>query len=68
MAADIHISFHGIDASPAAEAQVRHRMTGLEQFPDRISAGRVVIERTGQQHRQGSLFRTRIDLTCRRAT
>jgi hypothetical protein len=37
MTADLHISFRGMDPSPAAEAQMRRRADERGQFSDRIS-------------------------------
>jgi putative sigma-54 modulation protein len=39
------ISFHGLDTSEAVETRVREKIAKLEQFFDRITACRVVIER-----------------------
>lgn len=63
MTADLQISFRGMDPSPAAEAQVRHRADELEQFSDRISACRVVLEVVDRHHQHGRIYRARVDLT-----
>lgn len=63
MAVDLHISFRGMEPSPAAEARVRHRVEELEQFSDRISSCRVVLEATDRHHRQGRIYHVRVDLT-----
>lgn len=63
MALDLHISFHGMEPSPAVEALVRRRVDELEQFSDRISACRVVLETLDRHHRQGRIYHARVDLT-----
>jgi cold shock CspA family protein/ribosome-associated translation inhibitor RaiA len=63
MAVDLHISFRGMETSPAAEAQVRHRVDELEQFSDRISACRVVLEAIDRHHQHGRIYHARVDLT-----
>lgn len=63
MAVDFHISFRGMEPSPAAEAQVRRRVEELEQFSDRISACRVVLEAVDRHHQHGRIYHARVDLT-----
>jgi cold shock CspA family protein/ribosome-associated translation inhibitor RaiA len=63
MAMDLHISFRGMEPSPAAEAQVRRRVEELEQFSDRISACRVVLEAADRHHQHGRIYHVRVDLT-----
>ena len=63
MAMDFHISFRGMEPSPTAEAQVRRRVDELEQFSDRISACRVVLEAVGRHHQHGRIYHARVDLT-----
>lgn len=63
MTADVHISFRGMETSPAAEAQVRRLVDELEQFSDRISACRVVLEAADRHHRHGRIYKVRVDLT-----
>lgn len=63
MAVDLHISFRGMEPSPAAEAQVRRRVHELEQFSDRISACRVVLEANDRHHQHGRIYHARVDLT-----
>ena len=41
----VQISFHGLDKSDAVETRIREKVTKLEQFFDRITACRVVVER-----------------------
>jgi cold shock CspA family protein/ribosome-associated translation inhibitor RaiA len=63
MAMDVDISFRGMEPSPAAETQARRLVAELEQFSDRVSACRVVLEAGDRRHRQGGIFHVRIDLT-----
>lgn len=63
MAADVHISFRGMEPSPAAEDQVRRRADELEQFSDRITACRVVLEAADRHHQHGRIYKVRVDLT-----
>ncbi|MGA3000792.1 MAG: HPF/RaiA family ribosome-associated protein [Acetobacteraceae bacterium] len=60
---DVQISFRGMEPSPAAEAQVQGRVDELEQFSDRISACRVVLETGDRHHRHGRIYHVRVDLT-----
>jgi ribosomal subunit interface protein len=49
-------------STPAIEAAIREKAAKLEQFYDRITSVRVVIETPHRQHRKGKLFHVRIDL------
>jgi putative sigma-54 modulation protein len=46
----VQIAFHGIDKSDAVEAKIRERVDKLEQFSDRITACRVVVESHHKSH------------------
>jgi len=59
---DVQISFRGMQTSPAAEAQVRHRAEELAQFSDRISACHVVLEAADRHHQHGRIYHARVDL------
>jgi ribosomal subunit interface protein len=48
--------------SPAIENAIREKAAKLEEFFDRITSARVVVETPHRQHRQGKLFHVRIDL------
>ena len=62
MALPLQITFRHMDPSPALEARIRRRAAELDQFRDRVTACRVVVER-GRKHRhQGQLFDVRVDL------
>jgi ribosome-associated translation inhibitor RaiA len=52
-----------MDPSPALEARIRQRAEALDQFFDRITSCRVVVECGNNRHQQGNLFEVRVDLT-----
>ena len=56
------ISFRDVHPSAAVEADIREKADKLEEFFDRITSLRVVVERPHRRHRQGELFHVRIDL------
>ncbi len=45
MQVPVQISFHGIDKSDAVETRIREKVAKLEQFFDRITGCRVVVEK-----------------------
>ena len=59
----LQITFRHMDPSVALEARIRRRAEELDQFYDRITACRVVVECLNRRHQQGNLFEVRIDLT-----
>ena len=63
MAFPLQIAFRNMDASTAAEALVRQRTAELEQYSDRISGCRVVLDCVHPQNPLGRLYTVRIDLT-----
>ncbi|MBN8873981.1 MAG: ribosome-associated translation inhibitor RaiA [Rhodospirillales bacterium] len=63
MAADVRISFRGMESSPAVEAQVQRRLAELEQVSDRISACRVTLEMGHRHHRHGNIYHVHVDLS-----
>ncbi len=58
----LQITFRHMDPSPAIEARIRERAEELDQFFDRITSCRVVVECQNPRHQQGNLFEVRIDL------
>jgi ribosome-associated translation inhibitor RaiA/cold shock CspA family protein len=58
----LQITFRHMDPSPALEARIRQRAGELDQFFDRITAVRVVVECQNPRHHQGNVFEVRIDL------
>jgi cold shock CspA family protein/ribosome-associated translation inhibitor RaiA len=59
----LQITFRHMDPSPALEARIRQRAEELDQFFDRITSCRVVVECRHPRHQQGKLFEVRVDLT-----
>lgn len=62
MPATVQIAFHGMDTSPAMEAQVRRRIDELAHFSDRIVACKVALEATQRRQRHGKIYRVRVEL------
>jgi len=62
MQVPLQVSFRNMPPSPAVEADIREKATKLEEFYDRITSVRVVVETPHRQHRQGKLFHVRIDV------
>src|SRR5262245_61856047 len=62
MQVPLQVSFRNMPPSPAVEADIREKAAKLEEFYDRITSVRVVVETPHRQHRQGKLFHVRIDL------
>jgi ribosomal subunit interface protein len=62
MQVPLQVSFRNTPPSPAIEAAIREKAAKLEEFFDRITSARVVVETPHRQHRQGKLFHVRIDL------
>jgi ribosomal subunit interface protein len=56
------ISFRDVQPSAAIEADIREKADKLEEFFDRITSLRVVVEQPHRRHRHGGLFHVRIDL------
>lgn len=59
----LQISFRDFDRSEAVEERVREKVAKLEQYYDRITSCRVVIEAPHRQHHKGKLYHVRIDVT-----
>ena len=58
----LRIAFRNMEAPIGVEDDIRKRVAQLEQFSDRIIACSVVVEARHRRHRQGKLYRLRIDL------
>jgi ribosomal subunit interface protein len=58
----LEISFRNVTPSPGLEADIREKAAKLEEFYDRITSARVVVETPHRRHRQGKLFHVRLDL------
>jgi len=63
----LQIAFHGLDHSDAVETRVREKVDKLEQFCDRITSCRVVVEvhhkNTSSLHRKGEPYH--ITISCK---
>lgn len=62
MQVPLQVSFRNMPPSEAVEADIRERAAKLEEFYDRITSARVVVEIPHRRHRQGALFHVRLDL------
>jgi cold shock CspA family protein/ribosome-associated translation inhibitor RaiA len=62
MQSPLQVSFRNMPPSPAVEADIREKAAKLEEFYDRITSVRVVVETPHRQHRTGKLFHVRIDV------
>jgi ribosomal subunit interface protein len=58
----LEIRFRQMDPSPAVEARIREKAADLERFSDRITGCRVIVEQEHRHHRQGNLFRVRVEI------
>jgi ribosome-associated translation inhibitor RaiA len=58
----LQITFRNMDPSPALEARIRKKAGELEQFFDRITSCRVVVECRHRHRHMGNLFEVRVDL------
>jgi ribosome-associated translation inhibitor RaiA len=63
MSLPLQITFRHMDPSPALETRIRRKAAELEQFFDRITACRVVVESRHRHRHQGNLFEVRVDLS-----
>ena len=58
----VQVTYRGMDTSPALDAAVREKATKLEEFYDRITSCRVVIEESARHKTKGKQFEVHIDL------
>ena len=63
MKQEVHIQFHGMEASEALEASARAHARKLDAFATDLMACRVVIDLEQKHKQQGRPFGVRIDLT-----
>jgi ribosome-associated translation inhibitor RaiA len=66
MQVPLEISFHGLDKSDALEADVRRHATKLEEFSDRVTSCRVVLEKPHRHHRRGNSYHVKIQVAVPR--
>ena len=62
MQVPLQVTFRNVEPSPAVEADIREKAAKLEEFSDRITSVRVVVETPHRHHRQGKLFHVRLDV------
>ena len=58
----LQITWRDFEPSPALEADIRSHVEKLEQFYDRITSCRVVVEAPHAHHHKGKLYRLHIDI------
>ena len=63
MQTPVQIAFRGMESSPALEAKIREKTEKLEQYHDRITSCRVVVEAPHRHSRKGKLYLITIDVT-----
>lgn len=63
MQVPLQLTFHDIDSSEAIEAKIRERATKLEEFSDRITSCRIVVEAPHRRNHKGRLYVVRIDVS-----
>lgn len=59
----VQIVFRDISHSDAVEAKIREKVQKLEQYHNRITSCRVVVEAPHRTHTKGKLYHIRVDLT-----
>ena len=59
----LQISFRDISHSDVVEDRIREKVAKLETYTDRIILCRVVVEAPHRQHKKGTLYHIRVDLT-----
>jgi cold shock CspA family protein/ribosome-associated translation inhibitor RaiA len=62
MQTPLQITYRNLTSSPALEEDIERRVRWLERFHPRIVGCHVAIEAPNQHHRQGGLFRVRIEI------
>lgn len=66
MTIPLQVTFTGMDTSPALEARIREKAARLERFAERAVRCHVTIEAPHRHHRQGQMYRVRIELVVPR--
>ncbi len=64
MRVPLQITYRNMSPSEAVDRCIRERAERLDQFCDRITSCRVVVESRHRRHHQGMLYHIRIDLTA----
>jgi cold shock CspA family protein/ribosome-associated translation inhibitor RaiA len=57
------IAFRNVERTPAVDAAIEEGIAQLDQIHDRLTSCRIAVELPHRRHRQGNLYRIRIDLT-----
>lgn len=60
MQVPLELSFRNMEHSPEIEADVRDKADKLNEFYDRITACRVVVEAPHQHHQKGNVYHVRV--------
>ena len=63
MQVPVKISFRDFPHSDAVENRIKEKVSKLEQYYNRITACRVVVEAPHRQHHKGKLFHVRVNLS-----
>ena len=58
----LKITFRNVSSSQAIEDTIRERASKLDQFFDRITSCRVVLEVPHRRHHKGKLYHVRVDI------
>jgi ribosome-associated translation inhibitor RaiA len=59
----LQITYRGFSSSDALSHVIKEEADKLEEFHDRVTGCRVVVEQPHRHHRKGKHFHVRIDLT-----
>lgn len=62
MQTPLQITFRDMEPSEAVEARIREKAEKLEQYYDKITSCRVMVEAPHAHHHQGRLYQVRIEL------
>lgn len=63
MAAQLQITVRDMPHSDALEAEIRHKVVGLERAHPRITAIRATVEAPHHHHHQGNQYTVGLDIT-----
>jgi ribosomal subunit interface protein len=63
MSSPLQIIFHNVQQSDAVEEKIRECVAKLEQFHNRMTSCRVVVDAPHRNHHKGKLYHIQIDLT-----
>lgn len=62
MTVPLQITFKGMESSPALEARIREKAARLARFANHVLRCHVTVEAPHRHHRQGRLFRARVEV------